>query len=682
MALPPVTALARTIAARFAANSEFWAGSSLNLTTSPAATATARSIDLPEPTIATAVAFGLGTGASRYYTDPANDAYFNSPNLRIYSGGGQIDGTAAAHAFASGRGDTSADAQAINVGLANVAYGARFNGALKIGSSSNPFRASALAGTGSQLDPITSNLVPITSLNASAIVRGLEGLDSRANNGAAVAPSFVGQPNAVVEADATLNFSTWPIATKATASADAKGLEGYTVIAVPGGDGDGKATISGEATAKLALVGTPKGAINQLELSGNAIGIDQSSLYGAPTLNTYISGKGLALFDASKTELTPADVKLQNLQGIGILSSEIYTNRGNDIVQGLGGYTDSGFNGASGWRDAAGIDKSTISTGMGDDIVYGAILNEQDVNLDINGDSVISANTFLDHTATTGGEGGFDGIRNSNVNTGLGNDSIGGSSNLSILDASLGDDFIQLSRAIDSKLLGGMGNDEILIDQLGINNNLQGDFGNDVISVSAGNGNRLDGGFGQDLNSGGSGIDKFIQSDSGVAYTAASSDSFAKRLTENDFWSGLTDTQKDNFWATGTLLNTSGQAIGSVDTMANFISGVGGDNLEISSSLASITESLWNSNNTALFQVDNGLLVAVEGGPNTKLGVVVDSLAEIKSLGIGSPSIAYATDTRQLMFDADGDWNQGSISLGTINISGGEELKKSNFSFA
>jgi hypothetical protein len=99
MALPPVLALARTIAARFAADSEFWAGSSLNLTTSPAATATARGVELTDPINATAWAFGLGTGNSSYYADPENLDYFNSPNLSIYSGGGLIDGTAAAKAF-------------------------------------------------------------------------------------------------------------------------------------------------------------------------------------------------------------------------------------------------------------------------------------------------------------------------------------------------------------------------------------------------------------------------------------------------------------------------------------------------------------------------------------------------------------------------------------------------------
>jgi hypothetical protein len=116
--------------------------------------------------------------------------------------------------------------------------------------------------------------------------------------------------------------------------------------------------------------------------------------------------------------------------------------------------------------------------------------------------------------------------------------------------------------------------------------------------------------------------------------------------------------------------------------MANFVAGSSGDTLEISASLASISQGLWNSDATALFDVVGGNLNILDGSGPTKLGVVVDTLAEIKSLGIGAPSMAYATDTHQLMFDADGDWRQGSISLGTVNMTTPSDLKKSNFAFA
>jgi len=677
MALPPVVALSRTLALRFAPDSEFWAGSTLNLTTSPSAIATGRTVQGTDPTSAQALAFGLGAGASRYYATPENSAYFNSPNLAIVSGGGLIQGNAVATAFASGRGDTNADAQAINVGLATVGYLARFNGKLEIGTSANPFTASATAGSDSALAPLASTPPPLTSLNAYALVRGLEG------NGVSQTPVFYGQPNAAVAADATLNFSGWPIGTKATASADAKGLEGYTIAAALAGDGTGQATISGDATARLALKGSPAGPLQQLDLNGHAIGIDHSLIFGAPTLNTTVSGLGLALLDASQTGLTPAQVNLGSLQGIGILASEIHTNRGNDLVVGRGGYADSGFNqGTPGLRDAAGIDQSIIHTGTGSDTIYGAILNEQDLNLDVNGDGSIQATTFLDVSARNPlGQGGFDGIRDSSVNTGLDGDTILGSSHHSSLATSLGNDRIELSRSKGSNLDGGQGNDVIQVDELGLDNSLFGDFGNDLLAVAAGDGNRLDGGFGQDLSTGGTGQDQFVQSNAGAAYQAASSDDFARVLTDEQFWNGLSAQQKNDLWSSGHYV-VGGQTLGSVDTMANFVAGSPGDTLELSASLASISQSLWTSSATALFDVVGGNLHVLEGGTNTKLGVVVDSLAEIKSLGIGAPSIAYATDTHQLMFDADGDWKQGSISLGTVNMTTASDLKKSNFAFA
>ena len=39
------------------------------------------------------------------------------------------------------------------------------------------------------------------------------------------------------------------------------------------------------------------------------------------------------------------------------------------------------------------------------------------------------------------------------------------------------------------------------------------------------------------------------------------------------------------------------------------------------------------------------------------------------------------TDTRQLLYDADGDWRSGTISMGTLNIAGSGTLTKANLSF-
>ena len=122
--------------------------------------------------------------------------------------------------------------------------------------------------------------------------------------------------------------------------------------------------------------------------------------------------------------------------------------------------------------------------------------------------------------------------------------------------------------------------------------------------------------------------------------------------------------------------------MGQLDTVRNFQAGNDGDILEISNSLAGITQELWDTKG-ALYGVNSsgGLTVteASADGSN-KVGVVVGTLADIQRLGLGSPSIAYATDTRQLMFDADGNWSQGAISMGTVNVASGA-LTKSNFAF-
>jgi hypothetical protein len=117
-----------------------------------------------------------------------------------------------------------------------------------------------------------------------------------------------------------------------------------------------------------------------------------------------------------------------------------------------------------------------------------------------------------------------------------------------------------------------------------------------------------------------------------------------------------------------------------VDTFADFAAGPGGDQLELNSSLAGIRQDLWQSDG-ALYRVNNGELEVIEGRGSQSIGLVVGSLAEIQSLGLGAPTIAYATDTRQLMFDADSDWSSGSISLGTLLIGNGAQLQLDNLVF-
>jgi hypothetical protein len=717
--LLPTTATARSIALRFEPDMDLLAGSFLRLITSPDASATARTIYGTDPTGAVATARGLGAGYSQYYQGLVDESFFNSLNLTIGSGGGQIDGNAVASAYASGRGDTNADALATNVGLANLSYLDRYGAALLIGSNTNPFSASAKAGTGSVLDPVPGT-TPTSTVNAIARVRGLQG--SGGAPGAAPGPedvtiagarnafvpntaplnaaapdpepllgpafSFYGQPNAVVAARAEL-LKADTGALLGTASADATGIERYDIKAVPFGNGNSTATIGGDAAARLFVPDLLTAGLDQATLNGSAIGIDTSQIFGASMLNTTVTGKGLATVEAASN----AGIQLEQLRGIGISNSLVFSNQGNDVVRGFGGFSDGNLALAPGAgsdrRDSAGIDATGMYTGLGNDVIFGKILNEVEADFDADGDGTKEAAVFLDRSAQSGSIGGFDGIRNSTANTGIGNDLIAGSSNGSHLYTSIGNDSIDLDRAKGSSLWGGIGNDLLRIggaDGSGgpsVNNVLWGGIGNDSLQVASGNGSVLDGGYGQDVMTGGTGVDRFVLSEGGAALLAASSSDLGADLADQPLWASLSQSQKETLWETGELVsNTGNQLLGSVDTIRNFQAGNGGDVLEISNSLASVTQELWEQKG-AIFGVNSSGDLSVQEASadgSNRVGVVVGTLADIQRLGMGSPSIAFATDTRQLMFDADGNWSQGSISMGTVNVAGGN-LNKSNFAF-
>ncbi|MBD2549760.1 calcium-binding protein [Microcystis elabens FACHB-917] len=1052
-ALLPTTATSRSVALRFEPDSDLLAGSFLRLTTSPSASATARTIEGSELTAATATARGIGAGYSRYYEGLVDEAFFNSLNLSIASGGGQIDGDAVASAFASGRGDTSAEALATNIGLANLSYLDRYGGSLLIGSTDNPLSASATAGSGSVLGPVAGSS-PTSTLTATARVRGLEGsgefsnrqplrpegqrldtdsilaaqaapgllqqpllvtgsgntplfdfsdsgglattnlelfrsasatntlgfyrvinkegnvrtatgqilkpgeagyaaaalapdnlvtelqnlslpqdgsnsravyvdetgllapfatlrtagspegvqvfgfneaaafnqflalsgntlaiedlsppfigqepdyndltasisqasrqplplLDFRnsdgaytttftlqrdANydsvlgyyrvlgaNGAVVAADgrvllpgatdyerealrpgnlvselqdfqvpadqqtaeftvsvnetslivpyakvvptsgspytlfaypaanqdaiahflstgrsgfsiedllltdplrqsprepdnndlgvrvgsftptptpvilpaymFYGQPNAVVAAQAQL-LATDGTSLQGSATADAKAIDRYQIKAVPFGNGDGTASINGVAAASLLVDGSVRAGDEPISLNGNAVGIDSSLISGAPTLATTITGRGLATIDiATGSNLQAGQTDLQQLQGIGISSSLLFTNQGNDVIRGFGGIAAPQLSlAAAGKADTAGIHATGMYTGLGNDVIFGKILNEVEAEFDADGDGILNDSVFLDRSAKDGSIGGFDGIRNSTANTGIGNDLIAGSSNGSHLYTSIGNDSIDLDRAKASSLWGGIGNDLLRIgaaDGSGgpsQNNVLWGGIGNDILQVGSGDGSVFDGGYGQDVMTGGSGVDRFLFSEGGAALRASNNSFLGNDLADQPLWATLTQTQKETLWDTGVLLSNAGnERIGSIDTIRNFQAGDGGDVLEISNSLASVTQELWEQKG-AIFGVnasgDLSVQEASADGSN-RVGIVVGTLADIQRLGMGSPSIAYATDTRQLMFDADGNWSQGSISMGTVNVAGGT-FNKSNFAF-
>lgn len=636
------SATSLAVALQLKPDSLLQAGMGLRLTSGGNATALARSVvgqGTPlDPTHALAQAAGLGAGNSRFATWAADLAPFNSTNLTILSGGGLIDGVITAKADSTGSGPTSAAALASNVGLANLTYLSRSGQPLQIGTGPNPLAAKASARTDVLVPGPTA---ADTSLRALASVRGLEGRPA-ADLQAGALPRFYGQPTAVVEASSALQFDIPTSATKAVGLADAAGLEGYAILAVPADPGSVgvPVQIGGDATARLKLGGTP-GPLSSHELGARAVGIDASVISGAWGRDTLLRGRGAAELSGTLPGAATA-----NLLGIGISGSSFYGADGRDTVIGLGGTS------GTAQADAAGIDRSQILTGAGDDSVSGSLFGDQ--------------------------AGGFAGIRNSSVLTGSGSDRIAGSSSGSLLDGGDDDDTLLLDRSDQSLLQGGRGNDLLRIDGAAVANALQGGDGNDVVELLAGPGsggnNVLDGGYGHDRLAAAGSNDVYQQSRAGAALQAARP-GFDTLLAETGFWNGLSPAERQELQQSGSL---GGVAV--VDTFADFAAGPGGDQLELNSSLAGIRQDLWQSDG-ALYRVNNGELEVIEGRGSQSIGMVLGSLAEIQSLGLGAPTIAYATDTKQLMFDADSDWSSGSISLGTLLIGNGAQLHLDNLTF-
>ena len=197
MAQAPVTALATAVGLQLPESILLRAGDFLRLSINPDASATARTVTGTELTAARAFAVGLGTGLSPYYSLLDEAKRLNSQKVSIQSGAGYIDGNANAEAFASGRGDTSAEATALNTGLAGINWLNNYAGNLYVGTTGTPFAATARVAAGSQLAPALGAAAPSSSLDATARVRGVE------------SSQLLGQPNATVAATTSSFLHYW-----------------------------------------------------------------------------------------------------------------------------------------------------------------------------------------------------------------------------------------------------------------------------------------------------------------------------------------------------------------------------------------------------------------------------------------------------------------------------------------
>jgi len=690
MARQPVVAQSTAVALRLPQNSSQWLGSSVNLAANPEAYATARTVLGTDPVVADASAIGLGAGASPYYRRLAEARQLNSSGLTLYTGGGTIEGVAQAEANAVGRGDTTSTARALNTGLAGLKVYNNYFGDLLVGRADTPFEARATSRGGADLPPPAGS-TPTSRLDALSRVRGIE------------SSTVLGQPNATVAATTTLDLGNRS-ATRVQASgqADAVGLDRVTATGVTRGNGDGTSNFRGDAIARLQVQNgaapVRAGLVSPVDVSLNAVGINRSSITGSPALENTLFARGLALLDVE--DLPPTDAELDDdleppaipvrysqLRGIGVDQSAITAAHGNATLIAEGGIFADGATAANPRRSnalAAGFNRSTVITGAGDDLIVGRVLSERDVEIDIDGDGVFSDDTYLvDKPEAAFPEQSFNGFRRSTVITGAGDDTIRGSSNESFLFAMNGNNNIDLDRARRSSLWSSFGDDLLQVRDRSENVVMWGSLGDDVLQgADSGFGNSFDGGLGTDVISGTADArDQFLFTDANAALTAAASNTDLNLLNDTRFWASLSEADKQELWTTGRLSGAVGDLLGGVDTLLGFEAGVGGDQLVLNSSLASVTQDLWDKYGSVLKVDGNGRTSVLDGNPGGSNGIAVaaGSLADIQKLGIGTAYLAYATDTRQLMYDADGDWRRGSISFGTVNTSG--PLSKDNFRF-
>jgi len=684
MVRKPVVAQSTAVALRLPQDSSQWLGSNINLAANPEAYATARTLLGTDPVEAQATAIGLGAGSSPYYRALEQARQLTSPGLTLFTGGGQINGVAQADANAVGRGDTIARALALNTGLAGLRAYNNYYGDLLLGSADSPFEARASARGSADLPP-PAGTSPTSTLDATARVRGIE------------RSMLLGQPNATVAATTALNLGRSTATTvNATGRADAVGLDRVTATGVTRGNGDGTSNVRGDALARLRIEGA---APQPVDVSLNALGINRSAITGSPTLANTVYARGLALLEledfdpAEDDDTNPASsgpippVQYGQLRGIGVNRSTITSGHGDATVVAEGGVFARGATAADPTRPnhlAAGFNHSTVLTGGGNDLIVGRVLNERDVNRDLDGDGELSEDTYLvPDDGTPFPRQSFNGFRNSTVITGAGDDTIRGSSNGSFLYTMNGNNEIDLDRARRSSLWASFGDDILQVRDRSENVVMWSSLGDDVLlGADSGFGNVFDGGLGHDLIRGtANASDQFLFTDAAASLTAAGTNQGLNLLNDTRFWASLSEADKQELWSTGRLSGSLGALLGGVDTLLGFEAGVGGDQLVLNSSLASITQDLWDQYGSVLQVGSNGRTTVLDGNPRGSNGiaVVVGSLADIQKLGIGTAYLAYATDTRQLMYDADGDWRGGSVSFGTVNTSG--PLTKANFRF-
>jgi len=674
-------------------------GGQITLKVNPNAEASATSADDDQGSIASANAFGLGLGTSSFYFDnPDSNPYyqasgFNSPDLnRLIGANGSIDGQSIASAKTTSSTDAATEAVAINVGLANLSLESSDASILRIGTAKDPFEAIALAASTSNADAdCDCSNDPLSQLHATAIARGIENpLEGDE------AKTILGQPVANVAATAHIAPLTNKSAVRGGAKADAIALQGVDLTTTPTANGDGTATVVGNATATTGLKGVVPKALSQpdkedpaLRFEGQAIGIDAGTpdargvIRGNSEADNTIQGVGNVNLDVPDDEylvnnyLFHEDCVETDLTAIGIQQATITSGRGNDQIIGRAGI-DTGvvvLREDTSNVDLAGIRNVDITTGLGDDTVVGQITSLPKADVFDTTTSDLAFNGFQGGTADAVVSNELDKNEANTVRTGIGADTIVGSATDYLFEGGIGNDNINLDNANNVVLIGGLGNDRI--GASGTTNNLKlfGGLGDDELVGGSGDGgkydgaDRLDGGNGIDVSTGQGGQDTFVYSQGNSAWQGTSSSEINDLLLDEPSWNQLSNEEQSI-------------VLGNVERVTDFTSGTesDGDILELSVSLGSITSEQWTT---------EGVLMTADQATNPlyadRVGVVVDSLENIQSMGLSNRNYAISVGSDgsegMLLYDADGDFSRGTQVV--AHLSGNlKEMNKANVSFA
>lgn len=659
-------------------------------------------------------AIGMGDSSAFATAPTAVKGQILSSTLTLNAGGGQVDASASATSEAVANGRTLSVARAVNVGVANVRWFDRVGQTLQLGSTAAPFLAESAASAGNiGLDPSAASFPDASAvLESLATSIGFDGSGSGTTSpGNAI---FAGQPNAVVAATASLDISNVDVRVDAsgTATTTAIGIRDYTIaptvplplaptsLVAPSALPSASTQISGVATTRLSVRGRSATAVvpatTQIQLAGEARGIQAATIRTQAAGDATIQGSALAAVGRDGSS-SPTGITLNGLTAYGINGSTITGGSSNTDISGSAGMVVDPSLATSGSFDQAGISDTQILLANGNDSIVGTLysVDQLATQLGLSAAEVQAANAFLATQLVDASDAPFAGLRRVYASLGRGDNSVSGSSLDSSFNATAGTNSFSFDRAKGSLVLGGRDTDTVRVSEVSVANGFITADGDDAILLLdasgtpiPGDGNTLIPGRGQDRVANGAGYNTIDQSGYLAATEAASSPALAASLAtaaSGSFWSSLSTPQKALLWEQGLITDASG-VIGKVDAITGFKPGVSGsqqDTLVLNAGLTKVSNAMWaNPATTALHVWTGSSWQKQEGyGP---LGILVGPSAQILSLGFGSPFAAYATDTRQLMYDPDGNWsNGGAQSMGSLSLTGNPTtLTKANFTFA